>query len=491
MTEEGSYSPPKLAEPESLLGMLQRGRGKGYLQALETPPEQLWPLLFECVTNDPRLDRQLEEREENYASLIIASGMDLEPLAADLRQNDVRDSNCDCCLGLILCTLDCLAETWRHEQAIRILRDYVSYGRKWEGAVRCLGDLDMPGALEGIDEVLVRRIHGDAGVRAQFSDRVRHDWKWYWEFDEDRRTECALFLPVCEPWKTLCRKNIRLAHLFAELEVTRDEVPPPREELTEAEIMGLSLREMFELVDKSNSTLLWRFLPEKITADDEEFLLQHASSGDKLHKKLAFRGLGQLGTPRGFETLKAYIEGAKDRDGGLRRYAYMAVEALPGDLTLETARAWFQSGQNHLHIPGGGILEQHATLDDVPMLIEVLRTPETIRCEDFRLSSALEAFWRFDGIGPIPELEEVFCGVAHCYQRHRAAVAMEITSPIHFRHHYAFECLWDCHDGTRGLACDTVDLTVPGALERLKELATDEDEYDNVREAAQERLEGF
>jgi hypothetical protein len=38
-----------LADPESLLGMLQRGRGKGYLAALEAAPETVWPLLFECL----------------------------------------------------------------------------------------------------------------------------------------------------------------------------------------------------------------------------------------------------------------------------------------------------------------------------------------------------------------------------------------------------------------------------------------------------------
>ena len=68
---------------------------------------------------------------------------------------------------------------------------------------------------------------------------------------------------------------------------------------------------------------------------------------------------------------------------------------------------------------------------------------------------------------------------------------MEVTAPLHFQQHYALECLWDCHDDTRELGCETVRLTVPGALERLHELATDENEYDNVRQAAQTRLEGF
>lgn len=491
MTEEESSIVDRLADPDSLLGMLQRGRGKGYLLALEKPPEEVWPLLTECVINDPRLDRQLEGRAEYYAALIVSTGMDLGPLATDLRENDVPDSDCDCYLGLILSTLDCLAEEWDHRVAMQILRDYVAYGREWLWVVRVLGDLDMPGALEGIDEVLVHRINSNPDVHTEFVRAVERDWKWYCKLDEDQRKGVCLLLPIYEPWQTFCRRNTRLASLFAEMGIAYDQPPAPPEEVTEAEIRELSLRETFTSVNESNRVRFWRFLPEKVSGDDEEFLIQQASSENWCRRMLAFRGLGQLGTPRAFEALKSYIAVTTDRDRGARRYAYIAFDAMPPELTLETARVWFRSGQHHLHIAAGGVLERHATLDDVPILIEALRAPETLRCEDFRLSSALEALALFDDIGPIPELEAVFCEVVHCRQRHRAAVAMEITSPLHFQHHYAFECLWDCHADTRELGCDTVNLTIPGALERLKELAEDEDEYENVREAAQKRLEGF
>jgi len=298
-----------------------------------------------------------------------------------------------------------------------------------------------------------------------------------------------MLLPICEPWKTLCQKEPRLAQLFCDVGIAYDQATPPPKKVTEAEVKSLSLEEMFASVDDSTKARFARFLPEMVSANDEEFLLHHASSENEYRMMLAFRGLGQIGTPRAFEILKSYIETAKEADRSVRRYAYLGIEAMPPGLTLETARVWFRSGQHHLHISASGILEQHATLDDVPMLIEALRTPETVRCEDFRLSGTLEALALFDGIGPIPELESVFCEVAHCYQRHRAAVAMDVTAPVHFQREYAFECLWDCHYETRALGCETVSLAEPGALERLKELAADED--DDVREAAQARIEGF
>ena len=99
-----------LADAESLLGMLQRGRGKGYLAALEAVPETVWPLLLECVIHDARLDRQLEEREGYYGSLIVATGMDLEPFRSYQMQNDSRDDRPDWSMSLLLWTLSYLAD---------------------------------------------------------------------------------------------------------------------------------------------------------------------------------------------------------------------------------------------------------------------------------------------------------------------------------------------------------------------------------------------
>jgi hypothetical protein len=63
MTEDTNIV-DRLAAPDSLLGMLQRGRGEGYLAAMNAPRETVWPLLLECVTDDPRLDRICDDRAE-------------------------------------------------------------------------------------------------------------------------------------------------------------------------------------------------------------------------------------------------------------------------------------------------------------------------------------------------------------------------------------------------------------------------------------------
>jgi len=61
-----------LAHPSSLLGQLQRGRGMGFLAALDAPPTVVAPLLLECIIYDPRWDAQLEQRADYYALLPLS-----------------------------------------------------------------------------------------------------------------------------------------------------------------------------------------------------------------------------------------------------------------------------------------------------------------------------------------------------------------------------------------------------------------------------------
>ncbi len=125
------------------------------------------------------------------------------------------------------------------------------------------------------------------------------------------------------------------------------------------------------------------------------------------------------------------------------------MEEMPTSLTLDLARQWFRRKEWYLQVPAGHILEDHATTEDMPLLIEALRTPETIRCEDLRLGSALCGMARFPEFGWIPVVEQVFCGVPDCRRRYDAANAMHVTAPGEFASQYAFECLWDCHSYTR------------------------------------------
>jgi hypothetical protein len=60
---------PGTASPESDLGLLQRGRGSGWLRAADRPDGQA--LLLKCLGSDPRWDHQAESRSDYYARLAL------------------------------------------------------------------------------------------------------------------------------------------------------------------------------------------------------------------------------------------------------------------------------------------------------------------------------------------------------------------------------------------------------------------------------------
>ncbi|MBN1362642.1 MAG: hypothetical protein JW993_18740 [Sedimentisphaerales bacterium] len=371
------------------------------------------------------------------------------------------------------------------------MREYIAYGQDWEWAIRVLHSVDNPQALEDVDEVLVHRIGADHNVRDRFDAAAREAWEWYLLREEENRAECDLMLPICEPWKSFCRKHETLASLFANVGLPYDQPPPPPKKVAVEDLTDVSTAGLLASVNKANFYASRCVLDETVTMDDETLLLESVSSEDERRAMLALRGLGRLGTPEAFEAVKSYIEACGSTGSRTRRYAFYAIAEMPGSLTLDLARQWFHRKEHHFHYPAGLILANHATHEDLDLLIEALRQPETLRREDFRLSNVLEALARFSGIGPIPELEQVFGENGHCYDRHRAAAAMAVTAPVHFAADYAFECLWDCHRHTRELGCDTVSLSTPGALDRLRELASDTADDDDVREAAEKRLAGF
>src|SRR3954470_23791901 len=78
---------PTLADPADPLGKLQRGLGSGYLWALDADRAVSQALLVHCVFNDPRWDRQLDDRDDYHATLALDVGLDLAPLEGWLRSS--------------------------------------------------------------------------------------------------------------------------------------------------------------------------------------------------------------------------------------------------------------------------------------------------------------------------------------------------------------------------------------------------------------------
>ena len=118
---------PTLADAADPLGKLQRGLGSGYLWALDADRTISHALLLHCVFNDPRWDRQLDDRDEYHATLALDLQLHTGALELWLRDTDeeLPDTTYD-----VLGMLGRMAVRG-HADARRVLRDYVAYGRYW------------------------------------------------------------------------------------------------------------------------------------------------------------------------------------------------------------------------------------------------------------------------------------------------------------------------------------------------------------------------
>ena len=73
---------------EDLDGLLERGRGAGYLAAVERG-RSASDAVLRCVFEDPRWDRQIESRADYYASLLITLGATpVQPIVELLEQRE-------------------------------------------------------------------------------------------------------------------------------------------------------------------------------------------------------------------------------------------------------------------------------------------------------------------------------------------------------------------------------------------------------------------
>jgi hypothetical protein len=451
----------KLAPSASLLGRLQRGRGAGFLSALRAPPSEVWPLLVQCITCDPRWDPQLESRAEYYADLALRMVLDLAPLEAFLRSHDDRDRY-GSRVSLTIATLAGLARRGQG-RAVETLRDYVSFGRHWASTLSDLLELSDPEAVVGLDQVICDRCPDEKTLLDATGWLVR-----------DR-------FPIWTHW---AGRNPRIARLLQKSEREEAEVAARR---TPELYAGLTLEELFGSASTGEHYPLAKAVREKVTPADLDYLVAHLSPAKPETCRLALIGLKELAHPAAWPLLKELADIYPDLRMMLRPILARAIGALPGEVTLEQGRIWFDRPEWHLRVLGGEILEQHATLEDIPRLRAAV--PESLTADEmYRLCEVLKILARFPDAGPIPELELAFVEASYSWARLYAAEAMDSLSPEEFSRGFALECLWDCESSTRELACAAVDLSLHGTLERLNELALSSFEEEEVLQAAHEAL---
>lgn len=368
-------------------------------------------MLLDCMTHDPRVDHQCEQRGRYFAELARAVDLDIAPLAAHLRENDDEHPQAGWRTSLTLEVLGHLL-SWGRDGTAEVLLDYVRHGSHWSQAAEELEHAEEEVLLEAAD-ALADRI--DAGAIA-----------WW-----------AL------PWRGSLRERVWLDH--------------PR--------LGPSLRPLRE--DRRNSVAereeprAWGWMRATVDYLDDlrpgaenEGLLKSMLRGDAAAAR-EFLGLYRIAEPvPGYGRL------------AVRRVLQEVGRRLPAEDARLVAR------ENLDLDPAWDLLKESAAEEDREVLEDIVREflegpPDQVEpgC------SALDCLGRVASPGSWPVLLRVYEEVSYSYARWRAVRAMAACHPERFRRELAEECLWDCEDGT----CQEAVRTGPPPSEqvqaRLAELA--------------------
>ena len=455
--------PEQHASPDSLLGQLQRGRGEGFIRILSAPKLEASQLLLECISNDPRLDSQVEQRAEYYASIAVELGLDLAPLAQHLREHDDTGQS-TWNTSLSVSTLGELAKR-RYGNAADILCDYIAWGQWW----------DWP-----LDDLMTLP---DSDLHTKVADAIER----HFPSDEELEKALAWFYLDDVPWATLVQKCKRIGNFRNNLR--KESGAASTQDTSSPDLTTLTTKQLLELAGDKNRHKLRKVIVQRVTTSDVDLLLENISVEKPFVADVALAGLAQLAPERIFEWLQNFWSSNPEMPGYLRRRAIDVMISLPKILTLPLARERLSDENKHERFLAEELFETHAGAEDIPILkaaIEQALDDDEECC--YRLCNLVGAFSHLPDIGPIPELSEVFVRFRYSYGRTLAANAINVTAPDLFREEFALECLWDCEDRTRVLGAKFVPGANKDVRARFRELASDIWEDKSVREEAEKRI---
>ena len=473
---------PTLADASDPLGKLQRGLGAGYLWALDADRTVAHALLMHCVFNDPRWDRQLDDRDEYHATLALDLQLHTGALELWLRDSDedIPDTTYD-----VLGMLGRMAARG-HADARRVLRDYVAYGRYWQRAIdQLIGEYDgprsatpWPEVVGGLDAVLVERFASD-----------------------DALAEALAGLdPRERPWTMWSVENPRIARAFALEQAGTGSVsaaPPPaskrrspRERTTPARTRPreMSTAELLQIAEDSRWTQIADELAARRAPEDVRQLLGAANDPSVPMRRAAILALGRQGRRELLEIAEEHTKGERNK---LQGAIALALEAMPLSQTRDLAHDWLTSPDWARRRKAAGMLATSSEdLDLAPARRALERELDAgLEGDVYVICSLAQALGRSGVHGPFEELQQAYELIPYSYGRRYIVAALAASDPT-FDGDVAVECLWDCEAETRQLAASHVDRRVRLAAQRLEELAGDEAQAATVRAVATARLRG-
>lgn len=472
-----------IAPSGTLLGLLQRGRGDGWLHALAAPRATAVAALEQCVLHDPRRDWRLEHRSLYYARLYVALDAGLDGIARHLgHPDDARGADLlgpgeggEERTGLALSVLGHLC-SYGSTDALRLLRTYAARGADWRWALDELAVHDDEAGLRALGPDVLARFprteEGEAALTAAVRDGFEHrPWR-IWAADPsrpDQRTRLARALEHgdFDRWQRQLRPSYR----------------PP----------GWSVQAVFDWVQQGydQTPRQWReaaaarCLSAVAGPDDRPALLAAAADGSPPVRAAALRHLAERAEPCAFPLIEA---AATSPDPDVRRAAVTAFSRMSA-AALRQARRW-AARDDALGGAAGAMLARRGTPADAPRVLSALhRTVRSDGPDTLALRPLVEGAGRLAVAAAAPVLRHLYRETSSSLLRGHTVRALAVTDPS-FAAGFGVECLWDCEEDTREVGARFATTGDARVVERLRRLAADPAERDRVQSAVRCRLAG-
>ncbi|MEU5777532.1 HEAT repeat domain-containing protein [Streptomyces venezuelae] len=462
---------PVIAPSGTLLGLLQRGRGDGTLHALTAPRSEALTALDHCVLNDPRHDWQVENRSLYYARLYLDLHGGLGEIERHLFDaEDVLNTD-DSRTGLALAVLGHLASYGRQD-ALELLRRYAAFGSNWAWALDELALRDDDAGLRALAAPVLARFGPDAEGEAELAAAVRDAYEprpWrLWE--EDPRADIGARVRAAREQGSFDRWQRQM----------RPSGPRP----------GWSVQAVFDWAQEGleRGTVLYVPAARCLTAvagpEDRAEIVEAARNGSDGARGTALRYLADTHDPAALDLIEFAAEGLSRT---VTDAAIDAFERMRSVAAVERARRWAYRPDD-LGAAAGRMLACRGGAQDSKLVLAALR--EAVRGEG---PDAPTLWTLVDGAGRLgiacaaPVLRHVYRETASSHLRGRAARALAATDPS-FASGFAVECLWDCEESTREVAARHAETGDARVVNRLRRLAADPAEEDEVQTAVRSRI---
>jgi hypothetical protein len=451
---------PDLEASSSLVGLLKRGRGAGFLAALEADRTVARHAMLACICADQSwIFSSFDDRPSYYAALGLEIGLVLKPIRDFIRERSVRPETRD--ETEMAC--DVLGEMAKRGsvEAAAVLTDEVRNGPGWYWAFRALEDADY--AVSHTPELSHRELIVDDALLEELSDRLKAD-------------------PPQEEFSWLTLQAYPQLRWLAPGVDFDDPEPPERPDLS-----GWSVEEL-RTAALTRGPPAWeaaRALCGLLSLEE----LRAAALTPGVNTPLAVeaaRTLGGLGDLGIFDTVVGELEADPGDIGGghFRKRGGDYLVALPTNRSLPLARRWVNEPFPR-SLAADRIFEAHAEPAD-RTLIEgtVLAALEDRKY--YRVWTLSGALKRLADPRSAKVMRTVFEESPYALARADALAGLVAIGGAD-ADDLIIEALWDCYSGCRGVAVKNAPLA-EWTTKRLEHIRDDPLEEQTDREAAAARL---